>query len=146
MKRFLSLFLMLLILVGTAHAQNDMRKRFEERRAERRARYEQKRSEQQKRFDEFRRKQNERYVRQLRNKWKQYEVLDEVQETPRKDSVTLKQYQAEILSPELDTKAYDDVTLDVTSPLPTHKDTVFTITIDTVLVVDSIEDIDRLIE
>ena len=97
------------MLVGTAHAQNDMRKRFEERRAERRARYEQKRSEQQKRFDEFRRKQNERYVRQLRNKWKQYEVLDEVQETPRKDSVTLKQYQAEILSPELDTKAYDDV-------------------------------------
>ena len=145
MKRFLSLFLMLLMLVGTAHAQNDMRKRFEERRAERRARYEQKRSEQQKRFDEFRRKQNERYVRQLRNKWKQYEVLDELQETPRKDSVTLKQYQAEILSPELDTKAYDDVTLDVTPPLPTHKDTVFTITIDTVLVVDSIEDIERLI-
>ena len=78
MKRFLSLFMMLLVLVNVAHAQNDMRKRFEERRAERRARYEDKRSEQQKRFDEFRRKQNERYVRQLRNKWKQYEVIDEV--------------------------------------------------------------------
>ena len=71
MKRYLSLFMMLLMLVGVGQAQNDMRKRFEERRAERRARYDSKRSEQQKRFDEFRRKQNERYVRQLRNKWKQ---------------------------------------------------------------------------
>ena len=51
MKRFLSLFLMLLMLVGAANAQNDMRKRFEERRAERRARYEKLRSEQLKRFD-----------------------------------------------------------------------------------------------
>ena len=146
MKRFLSLFLMLLMLVGAANAQNDMRKRFEERRAERRARYEKLRSEQQRRFDEFRRKQNARYVEQLSKKWKQYEVIDEVQEAPRKDSVQLKQYQAEILSPELDTKAYGDVSLDVTSPLPTHKDTVCTITLDTVLLVNSIEDVERLIE
>ncbi len=146
MKRFLSLFLMLLMLVGAANAQNDMRKRFEERRAERRARYEKLRSEQQRRFDEFRRKQNARYVEQLSNKWKQYEVIDEVQEAPRKDSVQLKQYQAEILSPELDTKAYGDVSLDVTSPLPTYKDTVCTITLDTVLLVNSIEDVERLIE
>lgn len=145
MKRFLSLFLLLLMMVGVAHAQNDMRKRFEERRAERRARYDSIRSEQQKRFDEFRRKQNERYVRQLRNKWKQYEVIDEVVEVPRKDTVKLKLYQSEILSPELDTKAFGDVTLDITNPLPNQQDTVYTITIDTVLVVDSIDDIERLI-
>lgn len=145
MKRYLSLFMMLLMLVSVAHAQNDMRKRFEERRAERRARYDSKRSEQQKRFDEFRRKQNERYVRQLRNKWKQYEVIDEVVEAPRKDTVKLKLYQSEILSPELDTKAFSDVTLDITNPLPTQQDSVYTITIDTVLVVDSIDDIERLI-
>lgn len=145
MKRFLSLFLLLLMMVGVAHAQNDMRKRFEERRAERRARYDSIRSEQQKRFDEFRRKQNERYVRQLRNKWKQYEVIDEVVEAPRKDTVKLKLYQSEILSPELDTKAFGDVTLDITNPLPNQQDTVYTITIDTVLVVDSIDDIERLI-
>ena len=145
MKRFLSLFLLLFMLVNVAPAQNDMRKRFEERRAERRARYDSIRTEQQKRFDEFRRKQNERYVGQLRKKWKQYEVIDEVVETPRKDSVKLKLYQAEILSPDLDTKAFGDVTLDVTAPLPTKEDTVFTITIDTVVVVDSIEDVERLI-
>ena len=145
MKRYLSLFMMLLMLVGVGQAQNDMRKRFEERRAERRARYDSKRSEQQKRFDEFRRKQNERYVRQLRNKWKQYEVIDEVVEAPRKDTVKLKLYQSEILSPELDTKAFSDVTLDITNPLPTQQDSVYTITIDTVLVVDSIDDIERLI-
>ena len=145
MKRYLSLFMMLLMLVGVGQAQNDMRKRFEERRAERRARYDSKRSEQQKRFDEFRRKQNERYVRQLRNKWKQYEVIDEVVEAPRKDTVKLKLYQSEILSPELDTKAFSDVTLDITNPLPTQQDSVYTITIDTVLVVDAIDDIERLI-
>ena len=138
MKRYLSLFMMLLMLVGVGQAQNDMRKRFEERRAERRARYDSKRSEQQKRFDEFRRKQNERYVRQLRNKWKKYEVIDEVVETPRKDSVQMRQYQTEILSSELDTKAYSDFNMDVTAPLPTQHDSTQTLTIDTIIVVDTI--------
>ncbi len=146
MKRFLTLLLMALLVVGVADAQNDMRKRFEERRARQRERYEQKRSEQQKKHDEFRRKQNERYVEQLRKRWKQYEATEAVEEKPKKDPTKLKQYQAEILSPELDTKAFGDITLDVTTPLPTKNDTIAVITIDTVLVIDSIEDLERFVE
>ena len=75
MKRFLTLLLMVFLVVGMADAQNDMRKRFEERRARQRERYEQKRSEQQKKFDEFRRKRNARYVEQLSKPWKQYGIF-----------------------------------------------------------------------
>ena len=145
MKRFLTLLLVLLVMVGVADAQSDMRKSFEERRAQRKERFERIRSEQQKKHDEFRRKQNERYVNHLRKKWKLYEVTEMLEE-PKKDSVKLKAYQAELLSSEYDTKAFGDLTLDVTDPLPTQDDTRVTITIDTVIVVDSVEDIERLIE
>ena len=103
MKRFLTLLLVLLVMVGVADAQSDMRKSFEERRAQRKERFERIRSEQQKKHDEFRRKQNERYVNHLRKKWKLYEVTEMLEE-PKKDSVKLKAYQAELLFSEYDTK------------------------------------------
>lgn len=146
MKRFLTLSLVLLMLVGIVEAQSDMRKRFEERRAERRERYERMRSEQQKQFDEFRRRQNARYVGQLRQEWKQYEVVDGVIEKTRKDSALLRAYQAEILSPELDTKSYEEITMEVTNPLPTKNDTVLTIKLDTTIIIESVEDVERLLE
>lgn len=146
MKRFLSLFLLLFMLVNVAPAQNDMRKRFEERRAERRARYDSIRTEQQKRFDEFRRKQNARYVEQLRKPWKQYEVTEMLEESTKNDSIKLREYQAEILNPQFEANAFDDMTWEVTTLLPQKNDTLAIITIDTVIVADSIEDIERLID
>ena len=146
MKRFLTLLLMVFLVVGMADAQNDMRKRFEERRARQRERYEQKRSEQQKKFDEFRRKRNARYVEQLSKPWKQYAVTEILEESTKKDSVALKKYQAEILNPQFEANAFGEITLDVTTPLPTKNDTLAVIKIDTVIVVDSVSDLERLIE
>ena len=146
MKRFLTLLLMVFLVVGMADAQNDMRKRFEERRARQRERYEQKRSEQQKKFDEFRRKRNARYVEQLSKPWKQYAVTEVLEESTKKDSVALKKYQAEILNPQFEANAFGEITLDVTTPLPTKNDTLAVIKIDTVIVVDSVSDLERLIE
>lgn len=123
MKRLFALIMVCCMMGSVGYAQSDMRKRFEERRARQKERFEQKRSEQQKKFDEFRRKQNERYVGQLRNKWKEYHAaptltLDAL------DQPKPKEYEEEILSPDIHTGAMEVLTLDMIPMLSSLLDTI----------------------
>lgn len=123
MKRLFALIMVCCMMGSVGYAQSDMRKRFEERRARQKERFEKKRSEQQKKFDEFRRKQNERYVGKLRNKWKEYQAAPTLQ-LDALDQPKPKEYEEEILSPDIHTGAMEVLTLDMIPMLSTLLDTV----------------------
>lgn len=123
MKRLFALIMVCCMMGSVGYAQSDMRKRFEERRARQKERFEKKRSEQQRKFDEFRRKQNERYVGQLRNKWKKYKAAPTLQ-LDALDQPKPKEYEEEILSPDIHTGAMEILTLDMIPMLSTLLDTV----------------------